>query len=109
MSDNWPGGLACADTPADSRRPAGTPTEAVQARVLPDGDALCATLLTWKGDAMLLAFGGREPAPGVVLEIEAGSMLYWGELLDRAKSGCWVRVEHSLDRSALALNRNSWG
>ena len=50
-----------------------------------------------------------EPALGAALEIEAGSMLYWGELRDRGDAGLWIKVEHALNRAALASDRERWG
>jgi hypothetical protein len=78
-------------------------------RVLPDGDARAAALLGWDGDALGLDLGDCAAAPGAVLEIEVGPMLYWGELRNRGDLGCWVRIEHSLDRAALASDREHWG
>jgi hypothetical protein len=107
MSDNPAGGSACAAPPADLC--AGDPAQSVQVRVLPDGDPRPAAVLGWKGDSMRVDFGNRGFAPGAVLEIEAGPILYWGELRDRRDAGWWIKVEHSLDRSALASDRERWG
>lgn len=107
MSDNRAGGFACA--PADIPAPAGGPAAEVRVRVLPDGELRVATLLGWNGDCVRLDLGDSEAAPGVVLEIEAGKSLYWGELREREGSACRIKVEHSLDRAALAVDREHWG
>ncbi len=78
-------------------------------RVLPDGEARPATLLGRKGNTVWLDMRDREAALGAALEIEAGSMLYWGEVRERNGSCYWVKLENSLDRAALASEREHWG
>ena len=107
MSDNRVGTSERTTRPGG--HPSGGPAEEALVRVLPDGDARTATLLGWDGDALGLDLGDQEVAPGAVLEIEAGSVLYWGELRNRGDLGCWVKIEHSLDRAALASDRERWG
>ena len=95
--------------PADSRDPASDLAETAHVRALPDGKPCDATLVGWNGDAMRLELSDRDAALGGALEVEAGSVLYWGELRSRDGSCCWIRVEHSLDRATLALDRKRWG
>ena len=78
----------------------------VRVRVLPRGEFRDARLLDWKGALLEVDLTGSDCVPGEPLEIESGSMLYWGALQRRAGSLGAVLVEHSLDRAALASDRD---
>jgi hypothetical protein len=109
MSDSRAEEAVCAAPPAGCRERAGGSAGAVQVRVLPDGVSRAATLLSRRGHIMRLDLGACDALPGAALEIEAGTVLYWGELSSRGDLGCVVKLEHSLDRASLDLNRDRWG
>jgi len=82
---------------------------AVRLRCLPDGAFQNASELGWKGRTLELDITGCELSQGVLLEIEAGSMLYFGELVRNDGSTASVSVEHSLDRAKLEPIQQTWG
>jgi hypothetical protein len=77
-------------------------------RVLPRGEFQEAFLLGWNGPLAEVTIPGSDCVPGDPLEIESGSMLYWGALQRRDGSVGVVLVEHSLDRAALVSDRDQW-
>jgi hypothetical protein len=98
--------------PADATEPAAVQRAGqaiVRFRVLPHGEFREALHFGWKGRTMELDLQGQDVAPGALLEIESGSMLYLGELSQRDGPVVAVRVEHSLDRAKLATDRDHWG
>ena len=83
---------------------------AVTLRSLPDGDRRNGYQSGWKGCFLELDLEqeSQELCPGALLEIECGSMLYWGELQERKGSVAVVLVEHRVDRASLAAIQETW-
>jgi len=109
MSDNRVGSSDGATRPAGIADRASVASEAIQVRILPDGDARTASLLSRTAEALQLDLRGYAIPPGAIVEIEIGSVLYWGETSAPDDAGCRVRIEHWLDRESLALDRKHWG
>jgi hypothetical protein len=81
----------------------------VRVRRLPDGEFRDAIQTSSGGRLFELDVTGETLSVGSLLEIEDGSTLYWGELLQLLGSTAVVRIEHSLDRSKLQPIREAWG
>jgi hypothetical protein len=83
----------------------------VKVRHLPDGDFLEGWEAGWENTSLCVDLPGPKDgfSPGVLVEIECGSMLYLGEVQQRSESGVTARVEHSLDRDKLASIQSTWG
>jgi hypothetical protein len=93
---------------ASSRKVTAPESAEVRVRVLPDGEFQTALLHGWKGRYLEIEFTSAGISPGQALEIESGDMLYWGEMQRRDGQKGVAYVEHSLDRAALATERNRW-
>lgn len=78
-------------------------------RRLPDGAFHEAVELGWKGPALEVGLTDLELPLGALLEIECGSMTYFGELQQKSGSTALVLIEHSLDRAKLGPIRQAWG
>ena len=81
----------------------------VRLRCLPDGAFHDAFELAWKSRLLELDVTGIELPQGALLEIECGSMLYFGELLRNDGSTASVLIEHSVDRARLQAIQQTWG
>ena len=81
----------------------------IRVRRLPDGEFRDAIQTSSGGRLFELDVTGETLSVGSLLEIEDGSTLYWGELLQLLGSTAVVRIEHSLDRSKLQPIREAWG
>jgi hypothetical protein len=81
----------------------------VRVRRLPDGEFRDALQTSSGGRFLELDVTGETMSLGSLLEIEHGSTLYWGELLQWVGPTAVVRIEHSLDRSKLKPIRETWG
>lgn len=84
----------------------------VTVRRLPDGVAQTASVQSFNGQLMRL---NREQFPGDavlkagdLVEVTSPGHLYLGEVLARQAETIAVRVEHGLDRAALALIQQVW-
>jgi hypothetical protein len=81
----------------------------VKVRCLPDGEFRDALQTASDGRFFELDVTADSFALGSLLEIEKGSMLYWGELKQFVGPAAFVLIEHSLDRSRLQPIRDIWG
>jgi hypothetical protein len=81
----------------------------VKVRCLPDGDFHDALQVSSEGRFLELELTGESLPLGSLLEIEQGSMLYWGELQQVEGTTATVFVEHLLDSSGLQPIREIWG
>jgi hypothetical protein len=81
----------------------------VRVRRLPDGEFRNAFQTSSGGRFLELDVTGEELSLGSLLEIELGTTLFWGELLQLVGSTAVVRIEHSLDTSKLPPIREIWG
>ena len=81
----------------------------VRLRSLPDGAFHDASELAWKSRLLELDITGIDLHPGALLEIQCGSMLYFGELLRNDGSTASVLIEHSVDRARLKQIQQTWG
>ena len=82
---------------------------AVRVRCLPDGVFSQAFEIPSDGRFLELDVTGNRFPLGSLVEIEKGSMLYWGELKQWVDRKALVWIEHSLDRSKLQPIRETWG
>lgn len=81
----------------------------VRLRCLPDGVFQNAWELDRKNQILELDVTGIELTQGALLEIESGSMLYFGELVRVDESTASVLIEHSVDRARLKPIQQTWG
>ena len=81
----------------------------VRVRCLPDGEFHDALQTSSEGRLFELSITGEMLGLGSLLEIERGSTLYWGELVQLVGSSALVQIEHSLDQSKLQPIRQTWG
>lgn len=81
----------------------------VRLRCLPDGAYQHAFVLGWKSRLLELDVTGMELPQEGLLEIECGSVLYFGELLGNDGSTAGVLIEHSVDRAKLQPIQQTWG
>jgi hypothetical protein len=81
---------------------------AARIRCLPHGEFRDAAQLEAEGQVLRLDVPGPGLAPGTLLEIEAGSMLYLGEVERQSGSVHSVVVEHFVDRAVLDVIRDMW-
>jgi hypothetical protein len=81
----------------------------LKVRRLPNGEFYDALQVSSGGHFLELDVTGGSLPLGSLLEIEQGSMLYWGELKHLEGSTVKVAIEHSLDRSGLQPIREIWG
>ena len=81
----------------------------MKVRRLPDGEFSDAFQVSAGGRFLEFESSGPLPPLGSLLEIEHGSMLYWGELQHIEGYTARVFVEHSLEGSHLQPIREIWG
>jgi hypothetical protein len=81
----------------------------LKVRRLPDGQFSDVLEVSSGGRFLEFESSGERLPLGSLLEIEQGSMLYWGELQQLVGSTARVAIEHSLDRSRLQPIREIWG
>jgi hypothetical protein len=81
----------------------------IKVRRLPDGEFSDAVQVSSAGHFLEFETSGHPHPLGSLLEIEQGSMLYWGELQQVDGATARVCIEHSLDRSRLQPIREIWG
>ena len=81
----------------------------MKVRRLPNGEFSDAIQVSSGGHFLEFESSGQLPPLGSLLEIEHGSMLYWGELQQLEGSTARVFIEHSLDRARLQPIREIWG
>lgn len=85
-------------------------TEPVALRLLPSGATRAGCLESSEGDRLrirLEAAGSGLPL-GALVEVTGAKMLYLGQIVGTQDPHVVVKVEHSLDRSALAALGNVW-
>ena len=81
----------------------------VKVRCLPDGEFRDAIHTASEGRFFELDVTADTFSLGSLLEIEKGTMVYWGELKQFVGPAALVQIEHSLDRSKLQPIRDIWG
>jgi hypothetical protein len=77
-------------------------------RRLPDGEFRQAVQLGIEGRHLRIDVPGPKLAPGTLVEIESGAMLYLGEVQQQNAPIYSVFVEHCVDRAKLDAIRELW-
>lgn len=81
---------------------------AARIRCLPGGVFRDGAQLEAEGPTLRIDVPGPALAPGTLLEIESGAMLYLGEVQRQSGSVHSVVVEHFVDRVGLGAIREIW-
>ena len=82
---------------------------AIKLRHLPEGPFQDAFEVGLRGRLLDVDLAGLDLPLGALLEIECGSMLYFGQLREKTGSAAAVLIEHSLDRAKLKPIQEAWG
>ncbi|MBV8841454.1 MAG: hypothetical protein JO307_01475 [Bryobacterales bacterium] len=84
--------------------------EAVEVRLLPAGPRRAATMRASQGRFLEIEVS-EAPAEldiGTPAELESQEAVYLGLIERRENSRLWIKVEHMLDQSSLAVLRSQW-
>jgi hypothetical protein len=86
-----------------------SPGMSTRIRFLPVGEPIEANQVAWEGANLFVDLPEEHRVPvGSLVEVEAGPMLYLGEVQQWSESTARIMVEHSLDRAKLAAIHDTW-